>query len=131
MYNIYVTYVCPRLSRIRKDGVSICHCIGLFVYLLSESKLLQMKKYIHLATAIFALIVMPAAGGCSHGDNADLNHARTMMKTIFSLYRVDETPLLAENYPAKAVTAPHIWPKVPTRASTNTPICGHTRERSR
>lgn len=69
---------------------------------MDESKLLLMKKYLHLATAILALIVMPAAGGCSHGDNADLNHARTMMKTIFSLYRVDETPLLAENYPRQS-----------------------------
>ena len=69
---------------------------------MDESKLLLMKKYLHLATAILAFIVMPAAGGCSHGDNADLNHARTMMKTIFSLYRVDETPLLAENYPRQS-----------------------------
>ena len=69
---------------------------------MDESKLLLMKKYLHLATAILAFIVMPAAGGCSHGENADLNHARTMMKTIFSLYRVDETPLLAENYPRQS-----------------------------
>ncbi len=36
--------------------------------------------------------------GCG-SDNAELNRARSMKKTIYSLYRVDDSPLLAENYP--------------------------------
>ena len=36
--------------------------------------------------------------GCG-SDNAELNRARNMKKTIYSLYRVDDSPLLAENYP--------------------------------
>lgn len=61
-----------------------------------------MKKYIHLASAVLALILAPVATGCTGGENADLNRARAMKKTIYSLYRVDDSPLLAENYPQQS-----------------------------
>lgn len=48
---------------------------------------------------MLALIFTSTVAGCSGGENADLHRARAMMKTIYSLYSVDESPLLAENYP--------------------------------
>lgn len=67
-----------------------------------------MKKYIHLASAVLALILAPVATGCTGGENADLNRARAMKKTIYSLYRVDDSPLLAENYPQQSGDRRHL-----------------------
>lgn len=39
--------------------------------------------------------------GCG-SDNAELERAHAMKRTIYSLYRVDDSPLLAENYPHDA-----------------------------
>ncbi len=45
-----------------------------------------------------ACCVTFVCSGC-RADNVELDRAREMKKTIYSLYRVDDSPLLAENYP--------------------------------
>lgn len=58
----------------------------------------------HFTTALLLLFLAsgPLLSACTGKENADLRRARTMKKTIYSLYRVDDTPLLAENYPQQS-----------------------------
>lgn len=58
----------------------------------------------HFTTALLLLFLAsgPLLCACTGGENVDLHRARTMKKTIYSLYRVDDTPLLAENYPQQS-----------------------------
>ena len=49
-----------------------------------------------LPAAICSAVLVCSA---CRADNAELDRAREMKETIYSLYRVDDSPLLAENYP--------------------------------
>ena len=58
--------------------------------------LMSMKKKF----AYFAIASLMLAVGCSKQNaNYNLEHALQMKDKIYELYDVDETPLLAENYP--------------------------------